>query len=261
MGIPDLLCQWPGAGVLLPMSLSRELGAQILPGQSHQPGTVPTGLINPLLELWWAQTHCGGSGSLHWAHTATELPGGASHALPLWAGLEVTFPRGLVTRMSSGIVPTSPELTGFWRSLLLSQQPRWRSGELQSSPTPWAMCVKERAGSAALQKLKVFAALNQMQNVIKFPNWKKFGEPGFILSCQHWVFVPSVQRWAGHCCVPHCCQSEQPGLITRLIKDGCSDGVRALLCPGPGHCPRAPLLFCSQGVLAALQSPKTARNR
>lgn len=95
----------------------------------------------------------------------------------------------------------------FWRSLFLSQQPLWRSGKLQSSLTPWVMCVKERAGSAALQKLKVFAALNQMQNVIKFPNWKEFGEPGFILLCLHRVFVPSVERWPERCCVPPSWQS------------------------------------------------------
>lgn len=112
------------------------------------------------------------------------------------------------------------------------------------------MCVKERAASAALHKLKVFAALNQMQNVIRFPNWKKFGEPGFILLCQHWVFLPSGERWT---CVPHSCQSKHPELITRLINDGLQ---WPLVCPGvPALC-----FSPSQGALAALQSQKNARN-
>lgn len=167
--------------------------------------------MNPVLELWRLLGLQGwlSQGHRHTAvtlaavlgacsgHTLPQFPllschragrGETSHPLPAWAGLEVTLVSPVCSQGSSPHFWSSQAL---WRSLLLSQHQWWRSGKLQSLLTPWVMCVKERAGSAALQKLKMLAALNQMQNVIKFPNWKKFGEPGFILSCQPWVFVPS----------------------------------------------------------------------
>lgn len=75
------------------------------------------------------------------------------------------------------------------------------------------VCKGEAWECVALQKLKVSGKFNQIQNVIKFPHWKKvwrallYPVMVVLVAC----YLKSVQRWPENCYVPCYRQSKHLG--------------------------------------------------
>lgn len=93
------------------------------------------------------------------------------HSLDDWSPLSVGSQVAFLE--SKGVMEKSPpELASNF----------WMSGKMQSHVySSGHVCEGEGRECAALQKLKASGKSNQMQNLIKFPNWRKFGVPCFIL--------------------------------------------------------------------------------
>lgn len=75
------------------------------------------------------------------------------------------------------------------------------------------VCKGEAWECVALQKLKVSGKFNQMQNVIKFPHWKKvwrallYPVMVVLVAC----YLKPAQRWPENCYVPCYRQSKHLG--------------------------------------------------